>query len=213
MAQAVAVDPVKATPATRKSPTRASPTLAPSPGNKCSNVLRHAGFVQKPRRCRRDQAGFVPRAWRGRCCPRPGLPPFGPMKIANGKFQGLMHTKTPRPWRLSRLVSPVGPGNSLGYRIQVAPASHSSGRNPPPSRTSASASDTVRPASATTNPSTRHNGIQAGRRLASERPARSAPPPFIPGPAAPLWRIPVPRRCPHRWNAPPYPAGGAGPPD
>jgi hypothetical protein len=37
-----------------------------------------------------------------------------PMKIASGKFHGLIATNTPRPWRLSSFVSPVGPGSGTG---------------------------------------------------------------------------------------------------
>ena len=37
-----------------------------------------------------------------------------PVKIASGKFQGLMQAKTPRPRRASRCDSPVGPGSSTG---------------------------------------------------------------------------------------------------
>ncbi|CSB76570.1 Uncharacterised protein [Vibrio cholerae] len=29
-----------------------------------------------------------------------------PRKIASGKFHGLIHTNTPRPWRLTRRVDP-----------------------------------------------------------------------------------------------------------
>ena len=38
-----------------------------------------------------------------------------PVKIASGKFQGEMQTQTPRPCRVSVLVSPVGPGSSSGW--------------------------------------------------------------------------------------------------
>ena len=37
-----------------------------------------------------------------------------PVKIASGKFHGLMQTKTPRPCRRSSLLSPVGPGSAVG---------------------------------------------------------------------------------------------------
>ena len=37
-----------------------------------------------------------------------------PVKIASGKFQGLMHTNTPRPCSVSVLRSPVGPGSTSG---------------------------------------------------------------------------------------------------
>jgi hypothetical protein len=37
-----------------------------------------------------------------------------PMKIASGKFHGLMHTNSPRPCSCSSLDSPVGPGSFSG---------------------------------------------------------------------------------------------------
>ena len=37
-----------------------------------------------------------------------------PVKIASGKFQGLMQTKGPRPASARRFDSPVGPASSLG---------------------------------------------------------------------------------------------------
>ena len=43
-----------------------------------------------------------------------------PVKIASGKFHGLMQAKTPRPCSESSLRSPVGPGSSMG-RVKLAP--------------------------------------------------------------------------------------------
>ena len=37
-----------------------------------------------------------------------------PVKIATGKFQGLMHANTPRPCSVSTLLSPTGPGSAIG---------------------------------------------------------------------------------------------------
>ena len=37
-----------------------------------------------------------------------------PIKMASGKFHGLMQTKTPRPEQWSLLSSPVGPGIVCG---------------------------------------------------------------------------------------------------
>ena len=36
------------------------------------------------------------------------------MKIASGKFHGLIVAKTPRPAMVSRFSSPVGPGSMIG---------------------------------------------------------------------------------------------------
>jgi hypothetical protein len=43
-----------------------------------------------------------------------------PMKIASGKFQGLMQTHTPRAVRRSSLLSPVGPGRATGAMMRSA---------------------------------------------------------------------------------------------
>ena len=45
-----------------------------------------------------------------------------PVKIASGKFHGLMHTKTPRPCRLSWLRSPVGPSSVCAGNTRSASA-------------------------------------------------------------------------------------------
>ncbi len=45
-----------------------------------------------------------------------------PVKIASGKFQGLMHTNTPRPCSESMLRSPVGPGQIERRAEQLAAA-------------------------------------------------------------------------------------------
>jgi len=37
-----------------------------------------------------------------------------PVKMASGKFQGLIHTHTPRAVSRRVLLSPVGPGSSIG---------------------------------------------------------------------------------------------------
>ena len=109
---AVSVLPVNATPAMRSSATRAAPSLLP-PGRKCRMSL---GI---PASCNNLTAS---KAIRGVCSagfattalPATRAALTCPMKIARGKFQGLMQTKTPLPWRLSALSSPVGPGSFIG---------------------------------------------------------------------------------------------------
>jgi hypothetical protein len=46
--------------------------------------------------------------------PAASAAPAMPVKIASGKFHGLMVTNTPRPWRRRKLSSPVGPGRRCG---------------------------------------------------------------------------------------------------
>jgi hypothetical protein len=40
------------------------------------------------------------------------------VKIASGKFQGLMQTNTPRPNSRNSLRSPVGPGSDCGFKCR-----------------------------------------------------------------------------------------------
>ena len=55
-----------------------------------------------------------------------------PVKIASGKFHGLMQTNTPRPRWCSSLVSPVGPGMRSRRERTARLAPRSSGRSRPP---------------------------------------------------------------------------------
>jgi hypothetical protein len=43
-----------------------------------------------------------------------------PVKIASGKFHGLMQTQAPRPVSRSSLCSPVGPGRTVGCWMRCA---------------------------------------------------------------------------------------------
>ena len=43
-----------------------------------------------------------------------------PVKIASGKFQGLMQTQGPRGVRRSSLLSPVGPARAMGCMMRSA---------------------------------------------------------------------------------------------
>ena len=112
MARAVAVDPVKATPASRGSAVSIAPT-SPPPGMSCK------------------ASGGMPAAWHslmasaaisGVCgaglastvFPAASAAPAMPMKIASGKFHGAMVTNTPRPCSDRVFSSPVGPGRMIG---------------------------------------------------------------------------------------------------
>ena len=54
--------------------------------------------------------------------PAASAPAIWPVKIASGKFHGLMQTKTPRPRVRNSLLSPVGPGSARGARTRPASA-------------------------------------------------------------------------------------------
>ena len=119
IARATSVEPVKATPATRASRDQRGADLA---------VARHQmqrGSPARRRRAaasppRRRSAASARRAWRPRCCRRRARAATWPVKIASGKFHGLMQTNTPRPrWR-SSLLSPVGPGSGCGANARRA---------------------------------------------------------------------------------------------
>jgi hypothetical protein len=92
------------------------------------DILGHARLVQQSDRERRDQRREF-RRFRTANAATSGVNSAGfaitqlpatsaavtwPMKIASGKFQGLMHANTPRPRRLSWFSSPVGPGITIG---------------------------------------------------------------------------------------------------
>ncbi len=112
IAQAVSLEPVKAMPPTRGSLTRALPTLglpvsrcrtsAGTPASCSSVVAKYAAIGV----C---SAGFASTVF-----PVARAAATWPVKIANGKFQGEMQAKTPRPRRSSVLSSPVGPGSVTG---------------------------------------------------------------------------------------------------
>ncbi len=70
-----------------------------------------------------------------------------PVKIASGKFHGLMQTNTPRPRMRSSLDSPVGPGSGLRRKHTARVLRVVTGNSPTASRTSETQSSIVLPAS------------------------------------------------------------------
>ena len=118
MMRATSVDPVNATPATRRSAVSIAPTL-PSPGTRPSTS------PGTPAECK---SLTVSKAIRGVCSaglattqlPAASAPAICPVKIANGKFHGLMQMKIPRPRMRNSLLSPVGLGNDLDTSVRRA---------------------------------------------------------------------------------------------
>mmetsp|Transcript_15822 Transcript_15822/g.25810 ORF Transcript_15822/g.25810 Transcript_15822/m.25810 type:complete len:236 (+) Transcript_15822:741-1448(+) len=109
---AVAVDPVKATPASSGASTKAWPKSA-SPGRNWS-----ASGGTPARRSRR-QARCPARGVCGAALATTAFPAARaaatcPKKMARGKFHGPMQAKGPRPSQLRVFSSPVGPGSTCG---------------------------------------------------------------------------------------------------
>ena len=113
IARAVSVEPVKQTPSIRVSRTSCAPTSAPSPGTRCKISSG------TPAPCRMSTAraainGVCSAGLAATALPAASAAAICPVKMASGKFQGLIQTKTPRPCRLMVLASPVGPGKASG---------------------------------------------------------------------------------------------------
>ena len=108
MIQAVSVPPVKATPWTSGWPTSSAPTVAPSPGSSASrsasSPARWNSRIASAAINGVCSAGFASTA-----LPAASAAAIWPVKIASGKFHGLMHTKVPRPRSSRWFVSPTGP--------------------------------------------------------------------------------------------------------
>ncbi len=121
MARAVSVPPVKAMPDMRVSATSATPIVSPLPG---TGAARHA---ECPPRAATATARFAnqrrllrPRAQRSPNFPAASAAATCPVKIASGKFHGLMHAKIPRGCSDSVLRSPVGPAITVSPIAQRA---------------------------------------------------------------------------------------------
>ncbi len=108
---AVAFDPVKDTPPQKGCSTNAAPT-APSPTTNCNapcgTPASNINFVASKAIIGVCSAGFAITAF-----PAINAATTCPVKMANGKFHGLIQTKTPRPSINKRFSSPVGPGSNM----------------------------------------------------------------------------------------------------
>ena len=119
MVRATGVEPVNTTPAIPGSATRAAPTVSPGPCNSCTAP------VGTPAACKRRTASSATAGVCSAGLARTVLPVASaaatcPMKMASGKFHGLMQTQTPRAVSRSSLVSPVGPGRATGAMMRSA---------------------------------------------------------------------------------------------
>lgn len=93
---ATSVGPVNITPRTRASFTSAAPTLFPWPGSSCTVRLGNASFQQDAHCLCGHQRGFL--GWfsqHSALLPAANAAAIWPVKIASGRFHGLMHTTGP----------------------------------------------------------------------------------------------------------------------
>ncbi len=120
MVAAVAVEPVKATPARAGCVSATAPKAGPSAGVSCSAAC---GI---PPRAAGASSHVRPAVSPGRAWPPPGCRPERggdlPGEDRQREVQGLMQTNTPRPCSVSVLRSPVGPGSTCGCAEQLAAA-------------------------------------------------------------------------------------------
>ena len=132
IAFATAVDPVKQTPAVRGCGDQrgADAFAAAVRAARAHRAARPRRAAARP--CAAATAGVCSAGFAATLLPATSAATTWPVKIASGKFHGLMQTKTPRPPLRSVLRSPVGPGSSMlgepGQRL----LRRSSGRSRPP---------------------------------------------------------------------------------
>jgi hypothetical protein len=98
IACAVAVEPVKATPSIRGSEVSAAPTDRAVPRQKLQRRARDARLVQQ-RRARAAISGVASAGLASTALPAASAAAIWPVKMASGKFHGLMQVKTPRGGR------------------------------------------------------------------------------------------------------------------
>ena len=108
MARAVSVPPVKATPSIPGWETRAAPTVSPRPGTRASRSGLSPALWNR-RTASAAISGVCSAGLASTALPAASAAAIWPVKMARGKFHGLMQAKTPRPCRARELVSPTGP--------------------------------------------------------------------------------------------------------
>ena len=109
----MAVEPVKATPASAGCVSATAPNGGPSAGVSCS-TSRGTPALCSTRVMACAISGVAGAGFATTALPAMSAAVIWPVKIASGKFHGLMHTNTPRPLSASVLCSPVGPASTAG---------------------------------------------------------------------------------------------------
>jgi hypothetical protein len=95
MMRATSVEPVKTTPRVRGSPTKAAPTVSPGPGTSCNTSAGTPAACMR-RTASAAMSGVCSAGFASTGFPAASAALTWPVKIASGKFQGLMHTTGPR---------------------------------------------------------------------------------------------------------------------
>ena len=113
------VEPVNTTPAMPGCATSAAPTVSPGP---CSSCSASAGTPASCSNCTAACAiaGVCSAGLASTVLPVASAAATWPVKIASGKFQGLMQAQGPRAVSRSSLLSPVGPGSTTGRWMRSA---------------------------------------------------------------------------------------------
>ena len=113
------VEPVKTTPAMSGCSTKAAPMVSPGPCSSCSTSRGTPASCSRRTACIAT-AGVCSAGFAITALPVTSAAATCPVKIASGKFHGLMQAQVPRPDRRSTLLSPVGPGRVTGCRMRSA---------------------------------------------------------------------------------------------
>ena len=92
--RATSVDPVNSTPCTRPSATRAAPTVSPRPGSNCS-APRGTPAACNARTAAAATSGVCSAGLASTTLPAASAAATWPVKMASGKFHGLMQTTGP----------------------------------------------------------------------------------------------------------------------
>ncbi len=92
--RATSVEPVKSTPCTRASATSAAPTVSPRPGSSCS-APRGTPASCSAATAAAATSGVCSAGFASTTLPAASAAATWPVKIASGKFHGLMHSTGP----------------------------------------------------------------------------------------------------------------------
>ena len=113
IAHAVSYEPVNTTPSIDGCRTSGAPTASPVPTTR-RRTSRGTPASCRIATARAPMSGVCSAGFATTALPAISAAATWPVKMASGKFHGLMHANTPRPASSSRFDSPVGPGSSSG---------------------------------------------------------------------------------------------------
>jgi hypothetical protein len=129
--RATSVEPVKATPADAGIRQQRGAKSGPLPGSRCSTSPGTPAACNS-RTAAAATSGVCSAGLASTALPVTSAAATWPVKIASGKFHGLMHRNTPRPCHDSRCSRRSGPAGAPAWRRPAAPARRNSAGNPPP---------------------------------------------------------------------------------